>query len=74
MIEAGKTPGSPQLNSFGPNMMLAKELLNKDEKDVVIEYFKLCGSFWKMDRGRLKQWTDTVKNDGIPDFGTNLDY
>ena len=55
-------------------MMLAKELLNKDEKDVVIEYFKLCGSFWKMDRGRLKQWTDTVKNDGIPDFGTNLDY
>ena len=74
LIEAGKTTGSPQLNSFGPNMMLAKELLNKGEKDVVIEYFELCGNFWKNDRGRLKQWTDTVKKDDIPDFRANLDY
>jgi len=39
LIEAGKTPGSPQLNSFGPNMTLAKELLQKGEKGVVLEYF-----------------------------------
>ena len=32
LIEAGKTQGSPQLNSFGPNMSLAKELLEKGEK------------------------------------------
>ncbi|MEJ5167083.1 MAG: hypothetical protein WHV67_08675, partial [Thermoanaerobaculia bacterium] len=27
LIEAGKTPGSPQLNSFGPDFTLAEELL-----------------------------------------------
>jgi len=26
LLEAGKTPGSPQLNSFGPDMSLAEEL------------------------------------------------
>jgi len=30
LINAGNTPGSPQLNSFGPNMALAKELLEKN--------------------------------------------
>jgi hypothetical protein len=29
LLESGKTPGSPTLNSFGPNMILAKELLEK---------------------------------------------
>ena len=49
LLAAGKTTGSPQLNSFGPNMQLAKELLEKGEKDVVLEYFELCGKFWKND-------------------------
>ncbi len=48
LLDAGKTPGSPQLDSFGPNMELARELLQKGEKDVVLQYFSLCGKFWKM--------------------------
>ena len=74
LIEAGKTPGSPQLNSFGPNMTLAKELLEKGEKEIVRKYFKLCENFWEMDMGRLKEWTSIVKKGEIPDFGPNLVY
>lgn len=74
LIEAGKTTGSPQLNSFGPNMTLAKELLEKGEREVVIEYFQLCAKFWRMERGRLKEWTSIVKGGGIPDFRANLRY
>jgi len=74
LIKAGNTPGSPQLNSFGPNMTLAKELLEKGEREVVIKYFQLCANFWKGGRDRLKNWTSTVKGGGIPDFGANLDY
>ncbi|MCH7687167.1 MAG: hypothetical protein IH899_10880 [Planctomycetes bacterium] len=74
LIEAGKTTGSPQLNSFGPNMMLAKELLEKGEKEIVLEYFQLCSKFWKMKRDRLKQWTDDVEQGRVPNFRANLLY
>jgi tetratricopeptide (TPR) repeat protein len=74
LLKAGRTPGSPQLNSFGPNMTLAKELLGKGEREVVIEYFQQCASFWKMRRDRLENWTAIVNKGGMPDFGANLDY
>jgi tetratricopeptide (TPR) repeat protein len=74
LIAAGRTSGSPQLDSIGPNMSLAKELLEKGEKEAVLEFFDLCSRFWKMDRGRLKAWAATVKQGGIPDFGANLAY
>jgi len=72
LIEAGKTPGSPQLNSFGPDMALAKELLQKGEKDVVLEYLELCSKFWKMGKDRLDKWSVVVKDGKIPDFGPTL--
>jgi tetratricopeptide (TPR) repeat protein len=72
LLAAGKTEGSPQLNSFGPNMTLAKELLEKGEKETVLEYFDLCGKFWQ--REELDQWRATVRGDGIPEFGANLNY
>jgi len=73
LLEAGKTPGSPQLESFGPNMSLAKELLEKGQKDVVLEYFTLCAKFWQH-QTELDTWATTVKQGGIPNFGANLDY
>ena len=71
LIAAGKTPGSASLNSFGPKMMLAKELLQKGEKEVVLEYFRLCARFWEMGQDRLEEWSDLVKADRVPDFGGN---
>jgi hypothetical protein len=72
LVNAGNTPGSPQLNSFGPNMALAKELLEKGEKDVVLKYFELCSKFWKLRKDRLEEWTVAVKDGRMPNFGANL--
>ena len=72
LLLAGDTPGSPQLGSFGPNMLLAKELLERGERDAVIEYFRRCGRFWKMERGRVDQWTKDARARRAPDFGANL--
>ena len=74
LIAAGKSPGSPQLDSFGPNMTLAKDLLEKGEHDAVLEYFMLCRKFWKMDHGKLDQWIQEVMDGKNPDFGANLLY
>ena len=74
LLLAGKTPGSPNLDSFGPDMLFAKELLEKGEKGAVIQYFTLCSVFWKMDDGKLAEWKTEVQNNEIPDFGPNVRY
>jgi len=74
LIAAGKTTGSPNLDSFGPNMMLAKELLEKGEREVVLEYFHLCSKFWMSPFQKLDEWTENVKAGRVPAFGSNLAY
>ena len=46
LLAAGRTPGSPQLNSFGPRMLLAKALLQEGEREAVLQYVDLVGQFW----------------------------
>jgi tetratricopeptide (TPR) repeat protein len=74
LVAAAKVSGSPQLDSFGPNMSLALELLEQGERDVVLEYFRRCGTFWKLGADRLQEWTSQVEKGVIPDFGPNLRY
>lgn len=74
LIKAGNTNGSPQLDTFGPNMSLARELLDKGEKETVIEYFELCKRFWEMDNGRLDSWITSIKGGRKPHFGVNLNF
>ena len=66
LIEAGKSPGSPQLDSFGPDMGLAQALLERGERETVLEYLKLCRRFWKV--GRLDQWSEAIKAGKTPDL------
>lgn len=72
--KAGQTPGSPQLDTFGPNMTLARDLLVRGEREAVLDYFHLCSRFWRLHEDRLDAWTATVKAGGIPDFRANLVY
>ena len=74
LIAAGKSSGSPVMDSFGPNLTLAKDLLEKGERDTVLEYFMLCRIFWKMDYGKLDKWMHEVMDGKTPNFGANLLY
>jgi hypothetical protein len=74
LLQAGRTRGSPNLNSFGPNVSLAKDLLERKQTDVVLQYFGLCARFWKFDRERLERWTVQVKAGEMPKLGGNLVY
>ena len=70
LLESGKTTGSPTLNSFGPSLRLANELLKTGETTAVLEYLELCRKFW--DSEKLDEWTKTMKNGGTPDFSGDL--
>jgi len=59
---------------FSPNVSLAKDLIEKGERDTVVEYFEACRKFWRMDRGRLDDWIALVKGGETPYFGGNLRY
>ena len=74
LLDAARTGGSPQLGSFGPNMSLAKELLERDERDAVLEYLALCGDFWTHGKDRLSGWKKQIQSGSMPDFGPNLIY
>ena len=74
LLASGETSGSPQLNSFGPNMSLAKDLLEQGERDTVLEFFAECRKVWKLGYDKLDAWTANVRGGGIPDFGANLLY
>ena len=74
LLASGRVPGSPVMKSFGPNMLLARELIVKGEREAAVEYLDLCAKFWEREDGRLAGWKAVVKEGGVPNFGPNLGY
>ena len=46
LLSAGRSPGSPQLGSFGPDFSYAAKMLKAGETNVVLQYLDLVGNFW----------------------------
>jgi hypothetical protein len=74
LLAAGATPGSPQLDTFGPTMLLAKALLEKGETATVLEYLERCRPFWELEQGRLDRWSEVAAAGEMPAFGGSLRY
>ena len=55
-------------------MSLAKELLERGESEVVLEFFLLCAKFWEHGSDLLAEWIRQVRAGVKPDFGANLRY
>lgn len=70
---AVKTPGSPQLDSFGPNMMLARDLIEKGQTESVIHFLIECKRFW-YDHQKVDEWIKVIESGKMPDFKANLLY
>jgi len=66
--QSGDTPGSPQLNTFGPTMQLAKELLRAGQTAPVLSYLKQCRTFWRMGSTWLDLWEAKVIAGQVPNF------
>ena len=66
LVKSGKTPGSPQLDSFGPELDLANFLLQKGRSEEVKIYLNDIKSFWDMDRGLIDKWVGQIQNGETP--------
>jgi tetratricopeptide (TPR) repeat protein len=72
LVSSATKGGGPTLNSFGPNMLLARELIDVGRCEAVLDYFRLCGEFW--DDPKLEEWAADVEEGRTPNFGGNLSY
>jgi tetratricopeptide (TPR) repeat protein len=72
LIASAQSPVTPDLANNGPNMGLAKDLLEKGEKQAVLDYFELCRKLWTNGGPQLDRWSQQVRDGKIPDFGESL--
>lgn len=66
LLKAGKSSGSPQLNTFGPELDLANELLQLGKAEAVKSYLKDIKIFWKMNNGQVDAWLAEIEKGGKP--------
>lgn len=66
--KAGKTTGSPTLNTFGPDLDLANELLRRGKVEAVSAYLTDIKSFWKMDNGQVDAWLSEIGKGSKPEL------
>ena len=72
---AGASPGSPQMNTYGTNLSLARDLLATGDpgaRDAVLAHFDAIEKFWRMDGGALRVWREDVRAGHEPNFGAAL--
>jgi len=68
LYEAGQSPGSPQLNSFGPSMQLARALAKQGKFDAPLAYLEQCRAFWRMGTVWLNLWEQKLRVGEVPNF------
>lgn len=63
---AARTPGSPQLNSFGPELRLADALLRRGERQAVRDFLREIARFWTSGRSRIELWCLEIERGETP--------
>jgi hypothetical protein len=64
--------GWEELNKFGPNLKLAKRLLEKGERDVVIEFLEVSKRLWPEGRNKLGQWQAIIRAGVLPEWDQSV--
>jgi hypothetical protein len=47
-------------------------LLDKGEKETVLQFLARCREFWSYGKEKLDAWSWEITHDETPDFGSNL--
>jgi hypothetical protein len=69
LLESIRAPNAAMMD-YGPSMALANDLLEKGERQAVLDYLARCKRFWNY--ARLDEWAQQIQRGEIPDFGSYL--
>ena len=72
LLAAGRMQGAPLRTFRGPDMALAKALLERGEPQVVLRYLELCLDIWERGQEDLRDWIVLIEAGRIPDFDRNF--
>jgi hypothetical protein len=74
LLMSGKSPKSAMFGSVGPNMALAKRLLEAGEKETVFRFFDYCKNFWLLPVRLyfVTKWKRAINSGQTPDFRFHL--
>jgi hypothetical protein len=72
LVKAGQSAGSPQLNSFGPQLDLANQLLRRGRRDAVRTYLGGVRRFWVTGTVALDRWIAQIDQGATPDLNRLL--
>lgn len=66
LLESANTPGSPELNYYGPSFELVTDLARRGEWDAVAQYLKSIKRFWN--KAVLEKWAGDIAARRVPNF------
>ena len=72
LLAAARTQGAPPRRYGGPDMALAKALLERGETETVLRYLELCLDLWERGEDDLRDWIVLIEAGRIPDFDHNF--
>jgi len=65
LLASADSQGSPQLNSFGPDFRLARELAEKGERETVIAFLDAVARFWANPDERTETNSKRIANEHL---------
>lgn len=68
LLLSATVKGWSEIDRFGPNTALAKALLEKGEREAVLDFLEQCKSLWPSGKQKLDQWQGIIRAGAMPDF------
>jgi tetratricopeptide (TPR) repeat protein len=73
LLDSSGPESGKEVSLAGPTMVLAKELLEQGEHDIVLQYLENCLQLWPRGEDVLQIWIADIQHGKTPNFG-NLGF
>ena len=73
LLDSAGPAAAKDIAISGPSLVLAKELLDRGERDSVLQYLENCLTLWPRGQSALQIWIADIERGKVPNFG-NLQY